>query len=84
MICRSMSVIVANPMRFIVVMMMVVVVRVMCVIMHSFYSTSGPAGMVTGSSIIDLCAPILPCETSGPGTSTITRVASRAVMSEVS
>lgn len=90
-----MGMIVPDPMRMIVVVVIVVmgmtmpVVVVMMVVMsvrvcHEPYSTSGPAGIETGLSMIDLWEPILPWETSVPSTSTITRVASSAVMSEVS
>lgn len=48
------------------------------------HATSGPAGMETGLSMMDLWEPILPCETRVPRTSTMTLVANRAVMSDVS
>lgn len=83
----------AMTMAMAVIMMMTVVMPVMMVVgmpvmvmtvSHRAYSTSGPAGIDTGLSMMDLCEPILPWETSVPSTSTITRVASRAVMSDVS
>lgn len=88
-VAHAMTMAMAVIMMMTVVMpvMMVVGMPVMVVVMtvsHGPYSTSGPAGIDTGLSMMDLCEPILPWETSVPSTSTITRVASRAVMSDVS
>jgi len=80
----TITVVVVMPVRMLVGMPVMRGVMVMMTVSHEAYSTSGPAGIETGLSMMDLCAPILPWDTSVPSTSTITRVASRAVMSEVS
>lgn len=81
----AMAVVVVMPMRVIVGMPVMMIMRmVVMTVSHGPYSTSGPAGIETGLSMMDLCEPILPWETSVPSTSTITRVASSAVMSEQS
>lgn len=74
-------IVVVMPVRMVMGMLVMMVVMT---VSHGPYSTSGPAGIETGLSMMDLCEPILPWETSVPSTSTITRVASSAVMSEVS
>ncbi len=91
MIAMVMRVIVTGPVWMVMIMVMMVIVAMVMsrdrhasFVPHPWPSTSGPAGIVTGLSMIDLCAPILPWLTSVPSTSTITRVASSAVMSDVS
>lgn len=84
MICMVVGMIVAYAVTMVVMAFAVIVMMMVMRMAHCAYSTSGPAGIETGLSMIDLCAPILPWETSVPSTSTMTRVASSAVMSEVS
>lgn len=78
------------PVAVIVVMMiMIMVVMIMGVapqgvVVGIAMHAQGPGGMVTGLSMIALCLPSVPWLTIEPSTSTMTRVASRAVMSDVS